>query len=138
MRSCGPMSASPTPRNRIIVVDDDPEAREAFAEFLRMRGFSVDDFDTAEKALDSMSTDLPAVVVMDINLSRGMMTGYDAARRIRALPSAETVHLVAMSGHAAEVVEKEGALFDAILTKPIDADALVLTLQRVIAKDTRP
>jgi CheY-like chemotaxis protein len=118
------------------MVDDDPDGREAFAEFLRLHGFTVDDFDTAEEAIDSISQDLPAIVVMDINLSAGKMTGRDAVRRIRALPAAETLRLVAMTGHAAGSVDKEG-LFDAVLTKPIDAEALVRVLKGLLAKGTR-
>jgi CheY-like chemotaxis protein len=117
---------------RIIVIDDDQDSREPFAMLLRMNGLRVDEFEAAEEALDSMANDLPAAVTVDITLAHGI-DGYEAARRIRALPSAGGVRIVALTGYSSAVVEREGALFDAILTKPADPDE-VLTLMRRFAE----
>jgi CheY-like chemotaxis protein len=120
------LSAGP----RIIVIDDDEDSREAFASFLRMNGHRVDEFEAAEEALDSMASDMPAVVVVDITLSTGI-DGYEAARRIRALPSASAPRIVAMTGYSSAVVERKGPLFDAIFTKPVDADELLAAVDRL-------
>jgi CheY-like chemotaxis protein len=115
---------------RIVVIDDDRDSREPFAMFLRMNGLRVDEFEAAEEALDSIASDTPAVVVVDISLSTGI-DGYEAARRIRALPSARAAHIVAMTGYSSALVEREGLLFDAILTKPVNPDALLALIQRL-------
>jgi CheY-like chemotaxis protein len=115
---------------RILVLDDDQDSREVFAEFLRMSGFEVDEFETAEEALASLDTGLPAVMVMDITLSGGM-NGYEAAQHIRALPAAQGIKLVAMTGHSSASLKKDGDLFDSILTKPVDADALIKLVRQL-------
>lgn len=117
-------------QRRVVVLDDDQDSREVFAEFLRMSGFQVDEFETAEDALASLDTVLPAVMVLDITLSGGM-NGYEAARHIRALPAARDVRLVAMTGHSAASMKKDGEIFDAILTKPVDADALIKLVKQL-------
>jgi CheY-like chemotaxis protein len=118
---------------RIVVVDDDRDSREPYAEFLRMRGFQVDEFDSGEEALDAIAREPPEVVMMDITLAEGI-DGYEAARRIRALSSSSAVRLVAMTGHSRDSVKREGSLFDAVLTKPVDPDDLVGVVERLTAR----
>jgi CheY-like chemotaxis protein len=122
------MDAKPA-RYRIVMLDDDPDARAPFAMFLRLRGFRVDEFDAPEEALASMAGDAPAVVVMDITLSAGI-DGYEAARRIRAAQWGGSVRLIAMTGYSSTAVKREGALFDTILTKPVNPEELAALVQR--------
>jgi DNA-binding response OmpR family regulator len=124
------MSVSePMNHRRIVIVDDDDNSREPFAAFLRISGFEVDEFETGEDALASISRNVPAAVVLDITLS-GDIDGFECARRLRALD--RDLVLVAMTGHSAPQVRKEGVAFDAIFTKPVDPDALVLALERCL------
>lgn len=122
------MAATPD-EPRIVLIDDEQDSREPFAMLLRMNGLRVDEFDTAEEALESVTGDVPLAVVVDITLSHGI-DGYEAARRIRALPSAGAVRIVALTGYSSAVVEREGALFDAILTKPADVEEVLALLRR--------
>jgi len=118
------MDPAPPVEPRIVLLDDDDDSREPFAMFLRMKGFAVDEYATAEETLESVARAVPRVVVMDISLGQGI-DGYELARRLRAAPASRAVRLVAMTGHSADTVKGEGELFDAIVTKPVDADQLV-------------
>jgi DNA-binding response OmpR family regulator len=117
--------------HRIFIVDDDENSRESFAEFLRLSHFDVTEFETGEAALDAVRGNAPAAVVVDITLS-GDIDGFECARRLRALSPATAPVVIAMTGHSASVVKKEGVAFDAVLTKPADPDELVATLHRLI------
>jgi CheY-like chemotaxis protein len=128
-----PLEQKPGAGERVIVLDDDPDTREPYAEFLRLGGFLVEELGLAQSALESMMLAMPAVVVMDINFAQGM-DGYEAARRFRALPGGREVRLVAMTGNLRSRVQKEGPLFDAILTKPAEPDELVAIVRRFAAE----
>ena len=125
-------AASGEPATRIVLVDDDSDSREIFAMFLRMSGFEVDDFESAESALESIRTAVPAVVVVDIEMDG--LDGYEAGRHVRAIKSVTPVRIIAVTGHAAATVKmKGGDLFDAILTKPVDPDAFIALVQKLLS-----
>jgi two-component system, sensor histidine kinase len=112
------------PAARIVVLDDDQDSREPFAMFLRLNGFAVDEFATAEETLEAVARAAPSLIVMDIALG-GPMDGYEVARRLRASAASKLVRLVALTGYSPSAVKGEGDLFDAVLTKPVDANDLV-------------
>lgn len=119
--------------HRIIMLDDDEDSRESFAAFLLLRGLKIEEFEAAEDVLASIGpTTVPSVVVLDITLGGGM-DGYEAARRLRALPGAEATRLIALTGHSPASVREKSSLFDAILTKPVDPDELVALIGRLTA-----
>ena len=121
------------PVQRVIMLDDDEDSRESFAAFLSLRGVPTEEFENAEDVLASIEPrGMPAVIVLDITLSGGM-DGYEAARRLRALPGAEKLRLIAVTGHSPSSVREKGELFDAILTKPVDPDEVVKLVQQFTA-----
>jgi len=116
--------------DRILLIDDEEDSREAYAEFLRMNEFAVDEYSTAADALAAAAETMPAAVIVDISLKSGI-DGYEAARRLRAMPGGARVRLIAMTGYSPAVVKQQGELFDAILTKPAGPDELVALVQRL-------
>jgi CheY-like chemotaxis protein len=116
--------SNPPARPRIVMLDDLQDLREAYAEVLRFGGFEVDEFSDARAALESIARAAPALVITDLTLQAGL-DGYAAARAIRALPAGAQVKLVLLTGHTRSSVKDPDGLFDAILVKPVDPDALV-------------
>ena len=70
---------------RVLVVDDEPDARDLLATVLRSCGAHVETAASAEEALASITQAPPDVVVSDIGMPG--QSGYDLIRRIRALPA---------------------------------------------------
>ena len=72
----------------------------------------------------------PEVVFMDIGLPG--MSGYDVARRLRALPGSEKVLLVAVSGYGEEEDRRlaHEAGFDEYIVKPFSSHVL----QQLVAR----
>ena len=56
------------PRHRILLVDDDPDLREAVAQALDLDGFDVTPLASGERALDLVGFGFPGVVVTDIRM----------------------------------------------------------------------
>jgi CheY-like chemotaxis protein len=87
-----------------------------------------------------MRSERPDLVVLDIILGPGEMTGWDVAREKLLDPAIRSIPLIVVSGLAADAVREGGrAASDAlsgamlILSKPIDADVLERAVAAVIA-----
>ena len=86
----------PGPARRVLVVDDQPDSTDSLALFLRLRGHEVHTASDGPGALEEFARCQPEVVFLDLGLPG--MSGYDVARRLRAMPEAREVRLVAVTG----------------------------------------
>ncbi|MEZ5651758.1 MAG: response regulator [Burkholderiaceae bacterium] len=112
-------------RRRILVVDDDGDARESLMTLLTMNGHQVTGAATGGEALESFASDRPDAVLMDIALPDG--SGWDFADRMRALPATENVAILALSGFSrpVDVTSSMAASMDRHLVKPIAIETLL-------------
>ena len=121
---------------RVLVVDDNADAAEMLALFLRSEGHEVRSAHDGPAALRTAESFRPEVVVLDIGLPR--MDGYEVARRLRERAGPRTPLLVALTGYGQEEDRRRAreAGFDAHLVKPADPEEL----QRLLARGpaTRP
>jgi PAS domain S-box-containing protein len=111
---------------RVLVVDDDDDARALVAELLKTTGAVVETATSAAEALDRVIATRPDVLVSDIGMPGE--DGYSLIRRIRALPgcSASELPATALTAFARreDCDRALGAGFQAHLTKPLDPEAL--------------
>jgi two-component system, chemotaxis family, CheB/CheR fusion protein len=115
---------------RILLVEDDQDAREALTEMLQAHGAVVGSAESASQAMQVLRDLHPEVLVCDIGLPEE--DGYSLLRQIRALDPAEggEVPAIALTAYATEE-HRAHALevgFQVHLVKPIDFDLLVATL----------
>jgi DNA-binding NtrC family response regulator len=142
-RSAGPA----TPAGRILVVDDDPIAAEALAEFLQREGYDAASALGGEEALAALGAaeaaaagDGPAsgkpfnLVLSDVSMPG--MDGLELLREIsRRFP---TVVVVMLSGYGTierAVTAVRGGAAD-FLAKPVVDKELKLTLERALRQQT--
>jgi PAS domain S-box-containing protein len=123
-------AASPTvagPARRVLVVEDNDDAREMLRNLLHLFGHEVHEACDGASGVEQARRLRPDAVLIDIGLPG--MDGYEVARRIRAaVPGAR---LVALTGYG-QPEDRERALaagFDVHLVKPVDPDQL----QRLLA-----
>lgn len=108
----------PPSRRRVLVVDDEPEAREVLREYLKEKGFDTLAVAGGEEALAEMPNFRPDVVLLDIAMPR--MTGVEALKRIKALPHETCVVIVSGEGDE-ETARRTLALGAAdYIRKPVD------------------
>jgi signal transduction histidine kinase len=116
----------------ILCIEDNPYGRVVLNAILCELGHRADFAGSGEAALDAVARGGHDVVLMDIALSG--IDGFEATRRIRALPGAASqVPVIGISGHS-ERADTEAALaagMDAYLTKPVSPRALADALARV-------
>jgi len=116
--------------DRVLVIDDEEDARELMTTLLANAGAHVASVATVGEAVELMRTWRPdAAVVSDLGLPTG--DGLAIAKEARAQLGADVV-VVAVSGHTADrdVASTLDAGFDAHLAKPLAAGELVAALLR--------
>ncbi len=119
-------------RRKVLVVDDVPQNCDMLTEVMTTLGFVATEAGNGEEALASVSQFHPDLVLMD--LSMPVMDGFEAIRRLRADPLTRTLPILATSasarGDTAARCREAGA--DAFIAKPIDQDALVQAVGRLL------
>jgi two-component system cell cycle response regulator DivK len=119
-------------RPRVLLVDDYPDAREMYAEYLDFSGFEVIEAANGMEALQRAADTTPDIILMDLSLP--VMDGWEATRRLKA--DARTAHIpvVALTGHAlagiSEGAKKAGC--DAFVIKPCLPEDLVKEIRKVL------
>jgi len=118
-----PRSASavtPVAQRRVLIADDNRDSAETLAALLRMDGHEVEVVHDGPKALSAFADFRPDVVLLDIGMPG--LNGYDVALRIRQVPTARLVKLIAITGWGLESdrVQAFASGFDHHLTKPVE------------------
>ena len=119
--SKGPVQAAPPPvRRRVLVVDDNVDAAQTLAQYLRLEGHRVESALDGEAALRIAEVLHPDVAFIDLNMPR--MDGGEVARRLRATPWGRGVRLIALTGmgQQSDIARTRSAGFDEHITKPAD------------------
>jgi len=105
---------------RVLVVDDNLDAAESTAAFLRLEGHEVKTVSDGNEALASVRVFAPHVIVLDIGLPG--LDGYAVARQLRERGDTSHTLLVAMTGYG-QREDRERAVasgFDYHFVKPTD------------------
>lgn len=114
---------------RILIADDNADAANTLATYLRLSGHRPAVAFGGTEALQLAADEPPDVMLVDLTMPT--LNGFDVARNIRAQPWGSSVRLIAVSGlFSPEDIERASkAGFDAHVSKPIDMDALPGMLQ---------
>ncbi len=115
---------------RVLVVDDNPDAAHMLAALLRMAGHEVQKAASGKEALRIGAQLKPDVAVLDIGLSD--MSGHALAKAIRSAPWGGAVTLVAVTGYGApeDIARSSAAGFTEHFTKPVAVEKLLELLAR--------
>jgi CheY-like chemotaxis protein len=64
-----------------------------------------------------------------------VMDGLEFATAVRALPSAQHLPIILMSGAQAHIGMERSDLFDAVLAKPFNIDLIIAEVKKLLASD---
>jgi len=122
---------------RVLVVDDDPEAREAIAAVLEAQGAYVTPVGSAGTALRAIGWRIPDVLVSDIAMPG--TDGHAFIRRVRALTTARGggTPAAAVTAYATPADQTRALLsgFQTYLPKPFEPDELIAMVARLTGRD---
>ena len=120
---------------RVMVVDDNDDARITLGWMLRMGGCTVLELGSGAEAIERAPSFSPDMAVLDLGMPG--MDGMTLARRLREGLGNRTPSLIALTGFG-QPADRARALeagFDAYLVKPVDPDELERTINRLRARD---
>lgn len=115
---------------RVVLVEDEDDAREMLAESLRLDGYEVVTAEDGDRGLAAILQECPDVALVDVALPG--LTGYEIATQVRKTLTREQVKLVAMTGFGRDTDRLKAfeAGFDEHLVKPARPE----DLERVLTK----
>jgi DNA-binding NtrC family response regulator len=120
-----------TRSGRILVVDDEANARTALAELLREEGFDVETAADAFKALGKHEAFGPHVVVTDLKMPG--MDGIELVKKLRGMEDPPAVVVMTAFGAVDSAIDAMRAGAEDYLTKPLNFDELAVVLDKVLA-----
>ncbi len=118
-------------KSPILLVEDNELNREMLIRRLNRAGLEVIWAGDGKKALELMVSELPCVVLMDMNLP--VLDGWTACRRAREDERIKHIPLIALTAHAMES-DRLNALeagCDDYATKPIDFPGLLIKIEKL-------
>jgi signal transduction histidine kinase/ActR/RegA family two-component response regulator len=129
-KSSAPVGLTDLAGVRVLVVDDQPDAREMLKEALASYGAFVEVAGSVAAAMEVLQTFRPMVLVTDIGMPDD--DGYELLRRVRALPGEQSqIPAVAVTAYARDedAQRSRAAGFHAHVAKPTRPE----TLARAVA-----
>jgi CheY-like chemotaxis protein len=125
MASTDPSSSA----SEVLVVEDDPNLREVYADVLAAEGYEVSVAANGKEALAILSDGAarPCVVVLDLRMP--VMDGWDLAARMRDSQQWQSLPIIVVAAHylVADEARRIGAA--AWLQKPVSLTHLVSAVQ---------
>jgi two-component system nitrogen regulation response regulator NtrX len=116
----------------ILIVDDERDIRELISDILKDEGYSTRLASNSDEAMEEVTSDQPALMILDIWLKDSNMDGIDILKTVkRDYPD---VPIVIISGHGnieiAVAAIKQGA-YD-FIEKPFNIDQLMVVVRRAM------
>jgi two-component system cell cycle response regulator DivK len=122
----------------VVVIEDNPVNVKLISLLLRSAGYEVISAFNAEEGLELISTEMPALVLMDIQLPG--MDGIEATRVLKADPSLAHIPVVALTSYAMKGDEEKmlAAGCDGYMPKPFYHREFLAIVERMRDKKNKP
>jgi DNA-binding response OmpR family regulator len=119
------------PRDRVLIVDDEPSIRDILGRYLRDEGFEVDEAGDGQTAVAQALGAHPAIIILDLNLP--VLSGVEAFRKIRSESDVPVIMLTSRINEVDRVVGLElGA--DDYIGKPFSPREVVARVKAVLRR----
>src|SRR6188508_1468224 len=123
---------SPSPSERVLVVEDEPSTRVGLTELVRTWGFTADSAGDGQEALQRITVFRPSIIISDLVMPH--MGGLELLKALQDDGGDFTVVILTAQGTVETAVEaiKAGA-YD-YLTKPIEPQRLKILLDKIVER----
>src|SRR3954463_16774677 len=123
-----------TPGARVLVVDDDPQLREALTRALELDGYAVTTASNGAQALEAISARRPDVVVLDVMMP--YVGGLDVCRTLRERKDRLPILVLTARDEVGDRFAVLDAGADDYLTKPFALEELRARLRALLRRTT--
>jgi two-component system cell cycle response regulator DivK len=116
---------------RILIIEDTEDNRTILRDLFESVGYTVLEASDGEEGVASAERENPDVILMDIQLP--VLDGYEATRRIKAIPALARTPIIAVTSHALSDDEQKAraAGCDDYVAKPFSPRALLAKVQQL-------
>jgi len=114
---------------KILIVDDEIELAESVDDLLEFEGYDTQVVHTGEEALESVESQIPDVVFLDIQLPG--INGIEVLRILKQKHPTLPILIVSASSQAATRKEAEDCGADGIFLKPFNEDELLQHIRKL-------
>jgi two-component system response regulator HydG len=119
-------------KTRILVVDDEPSARSGMKKLLEQEGYDVETAADGAQALLILADRAPALIITDLKMPN--LDGVQLLAKIREQDREIPTIVATAFEDAATAVRAMRAGAADYLTKPIDFDALLVSIERALER----
>ena len=119
---------------KILLVEDNEMNRDMLSRRLERRGYRVAIALDGEQGVSMAGSEAPDLVLMDMSLP--VLDGWEAARRLKAVPETRAIPIIALTSHAM-VGDREKAIeagCDDYDTKPVEFQRLLEKIETILTK----
>jgi len=126
-----PAAAQPSGKH-ILIVDDSPSVRRVVGNMLKQRGWEVQVARDGVEALEMITHETPAGVLLDIEMPR--MDGYELMATVRAQEQYRTLPIVILTSRAAAKHQQRALQLgaNAYVVKPYQDEELITLLNTLV------
>jgi DNA-binding response OmpR family regulator len=123
------------PSELILLVDDEPSIVQLARLYLEREGFRTDSANDGEAALEKVTREHPALVVLDVMLPK--LDGFEVCRRLRA--SQNSIAILMLTARDEDIDKILGLELgaDDYLTKPFNPRELVARVKAILRRGER-
>jgi two-component system alkaline phosphatase synthesis response regulator PhoP len=126
---------SNTSKQKILIVDDEPDILELIEYNLKKEGYQVFIAHNGQEAVAEAKRSLPDLIVLDIMMPK--MDGIEACRIMRTMPEFKNTFMVFLTARSEEYSEIAGFNVgaDDYIAKPIKPRALVSRINAILRRN---
>jgi two-component system response regulator GlrR len=124
------VSKNPASKGRILLVDDDPGLLRLLSIRLRAEDYEVEAVESAHKALASVGQFSPDLVITDLRMDK--MDGIGLLKELQTRSPGLRVVIITAHGTIPDAVTATQSGAFGFLTKPIDKDELMVTVEKAL------
>lgn len=121
-------------RGRILVVEDHPLNRELVVDLLEAAGYTVLQAEDGTGLLERVRRERPALIILDLQLPG--LDGFTLLGQLKAEPATADIPVLVTTAYAQpeEQARARQAGCAGYFTKPLDAQALIRTVGRLVER----
>jgi two-component system response regulator GlrR len=119
-----------SPAGKILLVDDDPGLLRLLSIRLRAEGYEVEAVESAHKALACLNRFSPDLVITDLRMDK--MDGIGLLKELQTRSPGLRVVIITAHGTIPDAVAATQSGAFGFLTKPIDKDELMATVEKAL------
>jgi two-component system phosphate regulon response regulator PhoB len=121
-------------RERILLIEDEPDIAEVLQYNLEKEGFKVDTARRGDTGLDAVRSDVPDLIVLDLMLPG--IDGLELARLLKREPGTARIPVVMLTARGEEVDRIVGLELgaDDYISKPFSPREVVLRVKAVLRR----